>query len=470
MWQRTSQRWVLVASILGILVLANVLGARHHLRLDLTAGKKYSLSTQTREVLARLEEPVRLLAFLEKGTEEAKQVEDLLREYTYASPRVKLELVDPVAEPARAREYGVQYYNTVVVERGQKSRKVEPYNIFAPGTNPYETEFRGEQAVTRAILDLIHQSGAVVYFLEGHGEGSLEGDLAALRDYLQGEGYTVKSLNLATAGRLPQDAAVVVLAGPQQDLAPQEVAALRDYLAGGGRLLALVDPLPRPLPQLEGVLAAAGVTLHRDLVVDPERAFFFDALSPLPLLQEHPITEKMLQQKVNLVLPRARSLAASPGAEKQFEVRPLLRSSERAWGETNLAAPKAQRDAADLPGPLNYALAVSRLKPAADGGKASEATGDGAATGRPVAVVVGNATLARQQALGFQGNADFLVNAVNWLLGEEQMLTIRPKAESPRLVTLEPTDAVLIFYGTTFFLPGALLACGLGLWWRRRAK
>jgi ABC-type uncharacterized transport system involved in gliding motility auxiliary subunit len=89
---------------------------------------------------------------------------------------------------------------------------------------------------------------------------------------------------------------------------------------------------------------------------------------------------------------------------------------------------------------------------------------------RPLALVVGNSGLARGQAIGFQGNADFLVNGVNWLLGEEQMMTIRPKAEAPRLVQMTPGQAVLLFYGSTVLLPAAVLFFGLGVWWRRRAR
>ncbi|MGB9885454.1 MAG: GldG family protein [Moorellales bacterium] len=470
MWQRHSQRWILVAAVVGLVVLANVMGARHHWRWDLTASKKYSLSVQTREVLGRLEQPVRLLAFLEKGSEEAEKLEDLLREYDYASPKVSFEVVDPVAEPALTQRYGVQYYNTVVVEVGNQSRKVEPYNIFGLGGSMYGSEFRGEQAVTRAIVDLVHQTAAVVYFLEGHGEGSLDQDFSDFRDFLEGDGYTVKSLNLATSGKVPADASVVVLGGPRQDLPTPEVEALKQYLAGGGRLLALIDPLPRPLPQLEGLLAGLGIKLHQDVVVDPQRAFFLDALSPVPVLEWHAITEKMLEQKVNLVLPRARSLAAAvPGDQKELKVETLLRSSDGAWGETDLAADKARRDERDLAGPLTYAVAVSRAKGATE--KTAQPDQEQEAPDKqPVAIVVGNSGLARNQALGFQGNADFLVNGVNWLLGEEQMLTIRPKAEEVRLVQMEAGQAALVFYGTTFFLPLAILALGLGVWLRRRAR
>jgi ABC-type uncharacterized transport system involved in gliding motility auxiliary subunit len=464
-WQKTSQRWILAAAIVGLVVLGNVLGARHHWRLDLTANKQYSLSVQSKEVLARLEQPVRLFAFLEKGSEEAEKLEDLLHEYDYASPKVSLQVVDPVAEPALTQHYGVQYYNTVVVEVGNQSRKVEPFNIFGMGAGMYETEFKGEQAVTRAIVDLVHQTAAVVYFLEGHGEGSLDQDFSDFRDFLEGDGYKVKTLNLATAGTVPQDASVVVLGGPRQDLTAPEAEALKKYISGGGRLLALIDPLPRALPQLEGLLGGLGVGLHADVVVDPQRAFFLDALSPVPVLEYHPITEKMLEQKVNLVLPRARSLAAAvPEGEKELRVKPLLRSSDSAWGETDLTAEKAGRDERDLAGPLNYALAVTR---AAD----EPASGEGAETQeRPVALVVGNSGLARNQALGFQGNADFLVNSVNWLLGEEQMLTIRPKAEEIRMVQMDAAQAAAVFYGTTFAMPAALLAVGLAVWLRRRGR
>jgi ABC-type uncharacterized transport system involved in gliding motility auxiliary subunit len=462
-WERATQRLILIIGVIGIVVLANIVGARHHWRLDLTESKRYTLSPQTKEVLARLTTPVTLLGFLEKDTDAARRVEALLQEYDYASPKVRVELVDPVVEPARARQFGVQYYNTVVVECGGKTRKVEPYNLFGMGATPYETEFRGEQAITRAILDLVHQTGAVIYFLEGHGGGTLSKDFYGWRNYLEGEGYTVKSLNLATAGKVPADASLLVLPGPRQDLSGAELEALQGYLGGGGRLLVLVDPLSQPLPRLEELLAGIGVKLHQDVVVDPKRAFFFDALSPVPVLQPHPVTQKMLEQEVNLLLPRSRSLAALPSGDGRFKVQPLLRSSSEAWGETNLADPKFRRDADDLSGPLNLAVAVTRV---AEKGQ-NEGTEE---EGTPVAIVVGNSALAREQALDFQGNADFLVNGVNWLVGEAQMLTIRPKEESVRLVHLDPDQAVLVFYSSTVFLPAAVLIFGLGVWLRRRAR
>jgi ABC-type uncharacterized transport system involved in gliding motility auxiliary subunit len=191
----------------------------------------------------------------------------------------------------------------------------------------------------------------------------------------------------------------------------------------------------------------------------------------VPVLEWHAITEKMLEQKVNLVLPRARSLAASvPAEQKELKVETLLRSSDGAWGETDLTADKARRDERDLAGPLTYAVAVSRVKAATDKNAAEPTQEQEASDKQPIALVVGNSGLARNQALGFQGNADFLVNGVNWLLGEEQMLTIRPKAEEVRLVQMEAGQAALVFYGTTFFLPLALLALGLGVWLRRRAR
>lgn len=466
--ERYARRSVLVAAIIGILILANVLGARYHQRWDLTAEKLFSLSDQTRTALAQLQEPVKITAFLQEGSEESQKVKDLLDSYKYAGgDKVQVEIVDPVAQPSVARQYRIEYYNTLILTLGERERRVEPYNLFSPGPDMYSMEFRGEQAVTRAILELNRQSGANLYFLSGHGEGSPITDFSQLTGYLEGEGYTVKPLNLPTSGRVPTDARLVVIAGPRKDLSSQESEQLAEYVAGGGRLLVMLDPVPgQTMPQLQQLLGRLGVQAQPTLVVDPERAFFMDASSPVPVIASHVITDKLIAQNLGLVMPQARSLEVKK--QNNYQVQQLLTTSNKAWGETKFPAQRVAKDPEDVAGPLTLAVAVSQPAPAAAGNAGGQGGQDEAGS-RPVAVVIGNSAFVRAQAVGFQGNADFLVNSVNWLLGEEGLISIRPKEAGPRIVELNPGAARGIFYGTVVIVPLVILGLGAFVWFRRRA-
>ena len=74
-----------------------------------------------------------------------------------------------------------------------------------------------------------------MYFTQGHGEtdttsaerGRLQHDR---RRRSERENYTVEKLVLAQQGAVPDDASVVIVAGPQTDFFPPEIDALKKYL------------------------------------------------------------------------------------------------------------------------------------------------------------------------------------------------------------------------------------------------
>lgn len=486
--------------VVGALVLVNVLAARHPLRADFSPDRRFQLSRQTREVLGRLEGPVDLYAFLVGGGGENEQIRDLLREYRLASRQVRVHIVDPEQQPSLAREMEVRSAGTVVVQMGSSRRAIEPFNLFAPG--PTGVQFRGEQAVTRAIMELVGYGQAVIYFLEGHGEGSPEDEFSALRSYLEGEGFTVKTVNLALANRVPEDARVVVLGGPRADLAPKEREMLVAFVEGGGRLAVWIDPLPRrTLPEVEALLSTLGVRAEPGVVVDPGRALFGDALSPVPDMRWHEITRPLIQANSGVVLPGARPVKAAspadgrvPPGEGQaaggrgpggMRAVPLLVSTDRAWAELNPVGQQWRRDPEDVPGPLELAVAVERdevpPQPVASGsaggpqaggevrGTAGEEAEGPDKTAVPVAVVVGNSAFARNASLAFQGNRDLAANMLTWLAGQSQLVTIRPKSAPLARVLLTGREATAIFYGTTVGIPALILVAGVAVWWRRRS-
>lgn len=487
LWRGTNAV-VLTVAVLALLVLANVFAARYSWRYDATAQKIYSLSPSTHEVLADLEQDVTLYGFLQSGSAEGDTLRKILEQYDRASPRIRLEVVDPEREPSTARRYEVDAYNTVVVEVGDDHRKIDPLSLFGYGAGG-GLEIRAEQAITRALLELTGRGGKKVYFLTGHGEGNPDTELTTLGQLLEGEALTVETLNLAQRGQVPEDAAVVVIAGPSRDLLEEERQRLEDYVRRGGRLLVLYGPVPdgRRLEQLEALLASVGVEAAQDVVVDPQRAFLGqDPLSPMPLLGSHAIVDPLRQGELVLVLPGSRSLQAREGTE--LTTTELLHTSDEAWGETDLRSETVRRDGDDRAGPLTLALAVEGDLAHADrsagqadeqgrdeGGEAASAAegeaaeGDGEGGSQPVAVVVGSAAFVANDYLDrVPGNRDFIVNAVNWLLGSEERLTIRPKELAATPIVLTPRAVVGIFYGLVLGFPALVALTGLAIWWRRR--
>jgi len=83
-------------------------------------------------------------------------------------------------------------------------------------------------------------------------------------------------------------------------------------------------------------------------------------------------------------------------------------------------------------------------------------------------VVLGSSSWAANSFIRFNGNRDLALNAMNWLSSDEDLISIRPKEQDDRRITM--TRAQLTWVRTTsqFMLPLVVVVAGVAVWWRRR--
>src|SRR5688572_7668531 len=264
-FQRRSARYGVLASasvliVLGILIAVNYLSTRQNKRWDLTANRQYSLSEQTVKLLQGLDGPVKFLVF--DQAESLERFRPRLSEFEYQSPRVDVEYIDVDKRPVQAKEYEIQTYGTVVVEyMGRRERVTSD----------------AEQDLTNALIKVINPQEKRVYFLSGHGEkdpvDTERTGYSSIIDTLRRDNYQWEKLILAQTNQVPENATVIVIAGPKTDLLEGEIELLRGYLAKAGKLLVMVDPSenvkqPSPMPRLTGLLTEWGVTATESVIVD----------------------------------------------------------------------------------------------------------------------------------------------------------------------------------------------------------
>jgi gliding motility-associatede transport system auxiliary component len=456
---------LLVIMALGVTVLANAVSLRYNTRWDLTESKRHSLSPQTVTLLKGLQAPVEAIAFFRSDTPGKRTAEDLLKQYTQASGgKFTYRMEDPDRSPGLAKRYGVETYGTIVMQSGDKSEKV------------LDGE---EERLTNALVKLTRVGNPVVYVVKGHGERDISSaeraGLSQAKEQLEKANYTVKELELARTGTVPGDAAVVMVPGPRNDLLPPELSALDAYLGKGGRVLFMADPL-----QADGVakyLAKYGVALGNDLVVEPSPVGQLFGVGPeVPLVtryEQHPITRDMAN--VMTGFPLTRSVGPLEKPAKGLHATVLARTSQDSWGETDLAGLKrgqpARRDAADTPGPVAVLTAVT-IEPAptpkADAAATSNSDDEGGKKPEGRLVVMGTSTFASNQALGFQGNRDLLLNIVAWLAGQESEIAIRPKDARQNPIFLTAAQSRTVLWLSIVILPGVVMVCGIWLVVRRR--
>jgi len=474
---------IAVVLVTALAVMVNWLAARRWARADLTSTKIYTLSEKTENILADLTEEVRVVVFMTPATSMYDQVHELLQRYQAASSKLSVEFIDPDREPLRtkqlAEQFGVQVANTVVFALGDRTKYVTAeqmaemdYSGMEYGQGPSVRAFKGEEQFTSAILSLVAPEVPKVYFVTGHGEAAVAGggsdrSVALLAEALKRENMEAADTTLLS-GEVPLDADILAIAGPTRAFTEAEIAALNAFLDGGGRLLGALDPLIEPTgtmrpTRLEALLAARGVTVHDDLVVDPSRRLPFYDLSAVYLqdFPAHPVTEGL--EGFAVLFTVARSLAAEgEGAQ------PLVRTSDQGWGETDLGmllgGQPVALDESDVPGPAVVAVAVERA-PEAETGEA--AAGDAAAGGARL-VVFGDSDFLTDVDIANAGNSVLALNAFNWLGAREDLLGIPPREVEQVSLFLNQQQMRTILLLVLVVMPGAAILAGVLVWRRRR--
>jgi ABC-type uncharacterized transport system involved in gliding motility auxiliary subunit len=454
-----------VVVVLAILVAINYLGSRHNKRWDLTVAKQFSLSDQTKKVLHDLKEPVKIRVFAR--SDDFQRFRDRLDEYAYQSKQVQAEYIDPEKKPAMAQQYGVTALGTIVFEYKGRTEK---------------TTSEGEQELTNALIKVVQGRQPKVYFTQGHGEkdttSAERSGYNGINTALASDNFVVDKLVLAQQTAVPNDADVVIIAGPKTDFLAPEIDMLKAYLARGGKLLVMLDPVlkagaPQPTA-LQALLKDWGIEADNDIVLDVSGAgrlaLGTDESVPVAAnYPSHPITENF---NLLTAYPLARSMTPVEGGVNGHVAQKVVETSRNSWGETDLKSltggQPAKMDDGDKKGPVPLAAAVSAPIAAAPPAKEPAAAGETPKKPETRLVAFGDSDFASNAALGVTGNRDLFLNTVNWLAQQENLISIRPRDPEDRRITLTADQGRRIFYLTVLLVPGLILLAGVQTWWRRR--
>ncbi|MEL6440653.1 MAG: Gldg family protein [Cyanobacteria bacterium J06621_8] len=448
-WQRRATKSGISSVVKTVIVLAavallNWLGIQYNQRWDISENQIYTLSEQSQVITSQLKQPLEVIIFDRSSNSE---IEALLQNYRRQSDRFQYKFVNPELEIALAQQFGVQSLGEIYLQYGEKRQKLEP-------GNPALGEFLTETKLTNAIAKIQRDRPNHIYFLQGHGEASLdlvEGGFAQAVTNLEDKGNTVHTLNLANTGQLPDNADLIVIAGAQRKLLAAEVSMLQQYLQEGGNLLLLLTP--NTDIGITPITENWGIKLDQRLVVDASGAGsvmgFGPAVAIINNYGQHPITASF-RNGISL-FPEARPVAIEPKAE--IESTPLVISSEQTWAESNLQGAEITFDQGeDISGPLELAIALERAQP------------------QPSRLVVfGSATFAFNGWFEQQLNGDLLLNSIGWLVGEEQdILTIRPQEPANRRIIFSSLQTSILSWLVLRILPLMALVTGIYFWWQRR--
>ncbi len=434
-------------AVLVILGLINFLGTRYPMRVDLTETRLFTLAPQSQQLVRNLQQPVKVWIFDRTQNPEDRE---LLENYRRQGQNFSFEYVDPQAQPGLTEKFDVKNPGEVYLEAGQRKRLLQSV----------AEERLSEIKLTNGLQQLTTLAPAKVYFLQGHGErpiSGVQGGLSQALGLLGAKNFTTEPLNLVQQP-VPQDATVVVVAGPKRSLFNQEIKALSNYLNQGGSLLLLIDPNTNP--GLDSLLKNWGVQLENRIAVDASGLQGFGPAVPVvDQYGEHPITKDFGNGISFYPVAQPIDLVPVPG----IEATPLLITNEQSWAESNLESKDLEFNPGDRQGPLILGVALSRKVTASK----PEKSGYGRQESR--LVVLGNSTFATDGVFEQQLNGDVFLNSVSWLTKQDQQpLSIRPKETKNRRINLTTQQANILSLTAIALMPLIALATAVILWWQRR--
>jgi ABC-type uncharacterized transport system involved in gliding motility auxiliary subunit len=439
---------ILSVAVIAILVFLNFLSFRHSKRFDLTTDKQFSLSDQTRKIVGGLQKDVTIVRFARSSdsTPDSQHFQDLMIEYKHLSPHFQFKDVNPQEKPEVAREYGAKHIGDVIVASGDQ--KVPLEGAAEGGIS--------ESDVTNTILKVTRDTVKTICFVTGHGEKSLTDSgvdgYAQMAANLKRETYTTDSINLVSGG-IPSDCDVLVIAGPTKPFFPQETAMVSKYLDAGGKALIEIDP--ETDPKLDSIFQPWNVNIGNNVVIDASGMGQLLGAGPeIPLVVQYgdsPITKSLERQMT--YFPIARTVSLADKSKSDPEDVELLKTSPQSFTKPKLEHTVKYDPKTDTLGPLSLGVAASRK------------VDDKSAR----LVVIGNSNFATNQVLGGPGSdGDLFLNSINWLAQDENLISIRPKPETSRHITLTLAQATALAWIDRFFLPGLVIIVGISIWWKRR--
>jgi len=457
--------------VIGIAAVVNIITALvFDKEMDWTADKNFTLSEQSKKILQNLDKEIKIAAFFSRNPTSAhaqnqlREAEDLLERYARESQKINLEFIDPYVDPLKAEEYKIEFNGTTVFEHEGKRESVTSVD---------------EQKFTSSIMKVIKGEIKKIYFLTGHGERSIEDydreGFNKAKEALEKQNYQIEELALATQPQVPDDCSATVIANPKSPFSEHEIDALKEYLdKKRGKALIMLDPsssVSEPNQKLIEFLDEWGVEAKNDLVLDSEFLIPFDKSVPYVDVKQfyHLITRDI---QVRVPFPWARSISPKEKRIPDVTVTSIARTNERkgfSWGETTRNEEgnfldDGYTEGKDTSAPVSLAVAVQRERDTSSLTKEEPAPID------TRLVVIGDSDFASNNfAIEMVGGLDLFLNSVNWLMMEEDLISIRPKPPEQRnLRAMSIRETRVVSLLSIFAIPNLVFMLGLIVWWRRR--
>jgi len=320
-----------------------------------------------------------------------------------------------------------------------------------------------------------------VAFLQGHGETSTNGYNIFRQELAKSfnvQGITLSSATSYQATGLA-DADVLVVAGPQQNFVENEKQYITQYLENGGKAFFLVDgvqiefqtlnaSIPEENSFADFVENTLGVRVTPTIVYDvrSNESVQFNTGGPVSFVLPYAFWPRVVPASQTPITKNLQSVVYSWGGSVKVledklsgaEATPLLKTTQFGGEQKDNFILQPNQDFPIDRNSLGERVVAMLIKNFLGG------------SGR--AVVSGSSSMLSDQVAGGKpGNIVFGLNVIDWLAENEDLISIRSKTVSARILifpSLETQSAVR--YGILIGIPFVVIAMGALILYMRKRK
>ena len=448
---------IMVAVFAGIIVLVNAISVGVNRQFDLTALSQFTLTTQTKDVLAQLKTTVKVLCFdvpADDSNHTGAYALSMLAQYTNYTNYLDIQIIDPDKYPQQAQKYGItssSLYESVVFVTDKATYLVYPQQILA----------QAEYSFTNAILEVTGIVERKIYFATGDGEASLTDTLSDVWNILQINLLQPVPIDLHYVSSIPDDCAVLVIAGPTNPMTENEKTLIANYLAANRYALMLTNP--NSPDDITTLLKPWGVNIQSGTIVDPTSHLGDNWATPtVPASQSSSAIQSTI--KTSVYFPEATAITAQPTPPTNMQVNALVWTTKDAWIDNNFDPTTTPKfDPATETKSVNVIGVL--IAPTYQYDTSGNVTGINQG---PYIIAFGDSDFITNSNFSNGNNADLFLYLVKALGAGSDIMSIDRKLLPTRMLILTPEKQNFLNISSIALLPAIVLIIGALMWWRRR--
>lgn len=336
--------------------------------IDCSATKLYSLTSDTKDRVSKLDEDITIYVLNSKKSKDAK-IDETINRYKDLSSHIKVKYVDPATSSKFYQDYTdtTPTTNSLIIESKNRSKVIDYNDIYEYDSSSYYYGYQSQSSITgydaegqiTSAIEYVTMDAdelPVIYQITGHNETEIGSNFQSV---VSKANANLKSLELFNEEKVPEDATAIIINSPTVDFNEEDAKKVIDYLNGGGKALIIgCYAYNDELTNFNKILAAYNVSFKTGVVAENDSSKYYQ--NPLYLLPTVETTDYTSDATDGYVFLAGSCAINYPEDTDDVTYTKLLSTSDSAvlkkdW--KNITTSKAED--ADENGPFTTGLAVN---------------------------------------------------------------------------------------------------------------